>query len=249
MRFLILIFTGWIHAAPLPVRGQHLDELTKKDKMFLLWNKISNGPFVLVAFLYINWDPNFLWEPKDMTWMNILVPFPVFFIVYDFFYTLGHMFLHQKGIYALIHKHHHRQQAPSRGSTDALNVHPLEYAFGQYSAILTMFLMCRFMQMHLVCGNLIMFATNAASCFNHQRYDIKIPFFFGINLYESKCHDLHHRIPNVNFGQYIQLWDWVFGSHRSYSYHTKDPIDPMNQLDAKTGRTLAYGKTHQKKQS
>jgi len=226
-----------------------LDELTKKDKMFLLWNKISNGPFVLVAFLYINWDPNFLWEPKDMTWMNILVPFPVFFIVYDFFYTLGHMFLHQKGIYALIHKHHHRQQAPSRGSTDALNVHPLEYAFGQYSAILTMFLMCRFMQMHLVCGNLIMFATNAASCFNHQRYDIKIPFFFGINLYESKCHDLHHRIPNVNFGQYIQLWDWVFGSHRSYSYHTKDPIDPMNQLDAKTGRTLAYGKTHQKKQS
>lgn len=137
----------------------------------------------------------------------------------------------------------------SRGSTDALNVHPLEYAFGQYTAILAIFIVCRFGQMHLVCGNLIMFATNAASCFNHQRFDIKIPFFFGINLYESKCHDLHHRIPNVNFGQYIMLWDWIFGSHRPYSHHSKDPIDPMNQLDAKTGKTLAHTKAQQKKVS
>ena len=94
------------------MRGHHLDELTQKDKMFLFWNKISNGPFVLAAFMYINWDPNFLWDPKDLTWTNVVAPFPVFFIVYDFFYTLGHMFLHQKEIYAHIHKHHHRQQAP-----------------------------------------------------------------------------------------------------------------------------------------
>lgn len=237
----------WIHAKHLPVRGHHLDVLTRKDKFYLLLNKISNGPFVLVAFMYVNWDPNFLWDPKEMTMMNVAAPFPIFFMVYDFFYTLGHMFLHQKGIYALIHKHHHRQQAPSRGSTDALNVHPLEYAFGQYNAIWTLFLMCRFMQIHIVGGNLIMFATNAASCFNHQRFDIKIPLFFGINLYESKCHDLHHRIPNVNFGQYIMLWDWIFGTHRPYSVHDKDPVDEQNQLDYKTGQTLAFVNSQKKR--
>jgi len=109
-----------------------------------------------------------------------------------------------------------------------------------------MFLICRFMPMHIVCGNLIMFATNAASCFNHQRYDIKVPFLFGINLYESKSHDLHHRIPNVNFGQYIQLWDWIFGSHRPYRMLEKYEIDPMNQLDPKTGQTLAFAKSQKK---
>jgi sterol desaturase/sphingolipid hydroxylase (fatty acid hydroxylase superfamily) len=123
----------------------------------------------------------------------------------------------------------------------------VEYFFGQYLAIWSMFLICRFTQMHVVGGNLIMFATNAASCFNHQRYDIKIPFFgTGINLYESKAHDLHHRIPNVNYGQYIQLWDWVFGTHRPYKVHEKDPINPLNQLDATTGQTLAHEKQHKK---
>ena len=102
----------WINAKHLPVRGHHLDVFGRKDRLYLLWNKIANGPFVILAFMYINWDPNYLWRPEEMTLKNVFLPFPLFFIIYDFFYTLGHCFLHQKGIYALIHKHHHRQQAP-----------------------------------------------------------------------------------------------------------------------------------------
>ena len=32
----------------------------------------------------------------------------------------------------------------------------------------------------------------------------------------NRAHDLHHRNPNVNFGQYLTLWDRVFGSYMSY---------------------------------
>lgn len=95
-----------------------------------------------------------------------------------------------------------------------------------------------------------MVATNAASCFNHQRFDIKIPLFgTKINLYESKAHDLHHLIPSVNFGQYIQLWDWVFGTHRPYFLHEKGPVDPTKQLDHKTGETRAEVKALREKAS
>jgi hypothetical protein len=35
-------------------------------------------------------------------------------------------------VYRLVHKHHHRQHAPSRGNTDAVNVHPFEFVVGEY---------------------------------------------------------------------------------------------------------------------
>ena len=42
--------------------------------------------------------------------------------------------------YGLIHKHHHRQKAPSRGNIDAINVHPFEFAVGEYLHLLTVYL-------------------------------------------------------------------------------------------------------------
>jgi sterol desaturase/sphingolipid hydroxylase (fatty acid hydroxylase superfamily) len=47
---------------------------------------------------------------------------------------------------------------------------------------------------------------------NHTRYDINI---FGV--YSVKIHDVHHSAsPESNYGQYIMLWDYIFGSFRSY---------------------------------
>jgi sterol desaturase/sphingolipid hydroxylase (fatty acid hydroxylase superfamily) len=43
---------------------------------------------------------------------NVLVPLPIFFIVYDFFYTILHWSLHIKAVYRFVHKHHHHQKAP-----------------------------------------------------------------------------------------------------------------------------------------
>jgi sterol desaturase/sphingolipid hydroxylase (fatty acid hydroxylase superfamily) len=39
-----------------------------------------------------------------------------------------------------IHKHHHRQKAPSRGTADAINVHPFEFVCGEYNHLLAIYL-------------------------------------------------------------------------------------------------------------
>jgi len=48
---------------------------------------------------------------------------------------------------------------------------------------------------------------------NHTRFDIVISLF-GYKLYDSKAHDVHHCIPQSNYGQYMMLWDYIFGSYR-----------------------------------
>jgi len=47
---------------------------------------------------------------------------------------------------------------------------------------------------------------------NHTRYDVNIPY-----LYSVKVHDVHHRIPESNYGQYTMFWDKLFGSYRDYN--------------------------------
>jgi sterol desaturase/sphingolipid hydroxylase (fatty acid hydroxylase superfamily) len=72
-----------------------------------------------------------LWDFEQATAMNTAGSFVGLFVVYDFFYTPFHIALHQPSVYWLVHKHHHRQKAPSRGNTDGINVHPFEFAFGE----------------------------------------------------------------------------------------------------------------------
>jgi sterol desaturase/sphingolipid hydroxylase (fatty acid hydroxylase superfamily) len=38
--------------------------------------------------------------------------------------------------------------------------------------------------------------------------------------YTVKNHDVHHRLPESNYGQYIMLWDHIFGSYRPYNEKT-----------------------------
>jgi sterol desaturase/sphingolipid hydroxylase (fatty acid hydroxylase superfamily) len=72
---------------------------------------------------------------------------------------------------------------------------------------------------------------------NHTRHDVAISNVkAGWTLYDSKHHDVHHRIPQSNYGQYTVLWDRVFGTFREYD--EKDRVNPAYQLDPCTGRTI-----------
>jgi hypothetical protein len=33
-------------------------------------------------------------------------------------------------------------------------------------------------------------------------------------IYDSKAHDVHHRIPQSNYGQYSMIWDYLIGTYR-----------------------------------
>lgn len=176
-----------------------------------------------------------------MTVRNTILPIIPIFIIYDFFYTLLHWALHIQAIYGYIHKHHHRQKAPSRASVDAVNVHPIEFFLGEYNHMLAIIIYttCLGQKIHLISVGLYLLTGAALASFNHTRFDTQIRFF-GITLYDSKWHDVHHRIPQSNYGQYINLWDIIFGSFRMYD--TNDRINPINQLDFKTGKSLNYKK-------
>jgi sterol desaturase/sphingolipid hydroxylase (fatty acid hydroxylase superfamily) len=142
------------------------------------------------------------------------LPLVPIFVIYDFFYTALHWFLHLKSVYPHVHKHHHVQKAPSRANVDAINVHPLEFFLGEYNHLLALWLCCRCVcQVHVV-GSLLFLVVGAVLAgINHTRYDVTLGYGDFL-LFDSKAHDVHHRIPQSNYGQYIMLWDVVFGTFR-----------------------------------
>lgn len=123
--------------------------LTWKDKLYIAIAKISTALFVYHVYEFIRNTEisrmcvDFHWH-TSVTPSSSHVPLPslqrsllwlplhlvLLFVIYDFFYTLFHWALHWPPIYPLIHKHHHRQMSPFRGSTDAINDNPIEYISG-----------------------------------------------------------------------------------------------------------------------
>ena len=155
-----------------------------------------------------------------MSVTNILLPLPALFIVFDFFYTILHWALHIKAIYGFIHKHHHHQKAPSRANVDAINVHPIEFFLGEYNHLWALYLCCAIGQwkIHVVGTILFLAVGGVLAGWNHTRFDIVVQIF-GIPIFDSKVHDVHHRIPQSNYGQYIMVWDYLFGTFRYVHIH------------------------------
>eukprot|EP00985_Skeletonema_marinoi_P007680 scaffold3418_cov155-Skeletonema_marinoi.AAC.2 len=128
-----------------------------KDYTFIMINKCMTGLFVYCYFGYL-WSVRKLddddshgdccnkhggqgiFTTTNLSIHNTILPLPLLFIIYDFFYTLLHWFLHMKSVYAHVHKHHHFQKAPSRANIDAVNVHPLEFFLGEFNHILALVL-------------------------------------------------------------------------------------------------------------
>mmetsp|Transcript_18822 Transcript_18822/g.38993 ORF Transcript_18822/g.38993 Transcript_18822/m.38993 type:complete len:352 (-) Transcript_18822:665-1720(-) len=230
----------WWQSKQIPVRGKHLDELTTKDIVFIGISKAGTAPFVYWYLRFIYSDDQsdrFDWDVTDFNFVNTFLALCALFVVYDFFYTALHWFLHIKSVYGWVHKHHHVQKAPSRANVDAVNVHPVEFILGEYNHLWALFLVTRVMNVHFVTTIAFLGIGGFLAGLNHTRFDVVIPVL-GWTLYDSKVHDVHHRIPQSNYGQYIMLWDHVFGTFRSYN--PNDRVNPDSQLDPKTGKTVGY---------
>eukprot|EP00578_Thalassiosira_sp_NH16_P031307 CAMPEP_0181078922 /NCGR_PEP_ID=MMETSP1071-20121207/1748_1 /TAXON_ID=35127 /ORGANISM="Thalassiosira sp., Strain NH16" /LENGTH=410 /DNA_ID=CAMNT_0023160277 /DNA_START=1 /DNA_END=1231 /DNA_ORIENTATION=- len=217
-----------------------------------------------------------IWSTSELSLANTLLPLPLLFVTYDFFYTLLHWLLHVKGIYAYVHKHHHHQKAPSRANTDAVNVHPLEFFLGEFNHVLALRLVVRGMptivgfhgtDVSWVGATLFIALGGILAGLNHTRHDVvaRVPRLVpplltgssscgvggsevdtngtsvgvgggGWTVFDSKHHDVHHRIPQSNYGQYTVFWDRIFGTFREYDEN--DRVNPAYQLDPATGKTI-----------
>ena len=176
--------------------------------VFITINKLSTIFFVYNAAQVMYFTPTIYKLPSELSISNTLGSLVGFYLFYDLCYLCFHQFLHLRPVYPLIHKHHHRQKAPSRGNADAINVHPIEFLGGEYLHLLTIYLI----PCHLYTAILFIILGGILASLNHTRFDVNIPGLFSV-----KAHDVHHRMPESNYAQYTMIWDRLFGSYRSYS--------------------------------
>jgi sterol desaturase/sphingolipid hydroxylase (fatty acid hydroxylase superfamily) len=66
-------------------------------------------------------------------------------------------------------------------------------------------------------------------------------------LFDSKDHDVHHRLPRSNYGQYTMLWDRLFGTHRPYN--PRDRVNPKAQLNPQTNKSYEYEEQRRKEKA
>lgn len=147
-----------------------------QDYAFITFNRIVTIPFMYV-FLYIAWHHDGIpLDPRQLTLANTLLPLPLLFVVYDFVYTIMHRVMHINVLYPLVHKHHHRQHSPSRGNTDAVNVHPLEFALGEFLHIGSALALLHVgMEIHAITLLVFILVGGVLASLNHTRFDVRIP--------------------------------------------------------------------------
>jgi sterol desaturase/sphingolipid hydroxylase (fatty acid hydroxylase superfamily) len=183
--------------------------------------------FVYHVIWVTNNTPTIEWASDKATLYNTFGSLCCFYVVYDFMYMWFHRILHIRALYPYIHKHHHRQKAPSRGNLDAINVHPFEFLTGEYLHLLVVWLI----PCHIYAVVAFILLGGIFASLNHTRHDIRIPPF----IYEVRVHDVHHRLPESNYGQYIMLWDRIFGSYVPYNdKFSVSSRDSDDKLDTKS---------------
>lgn len=204
----LALFSG---AEKIPMKARHHDVLTRTDRAFIFINKLMATAFVRHTLRFIWTCPRIKWDAEEADVLNTGAALVAIVVVYDFFYTLFHRALHIRAIYPYIHKHHHVQLAPSRGNPDAINVHPFEFLCGEYNHLFAVFLVTRVMDVHVAAPAIFILVGGMLASLNHTRFNIEVP-----GIYDVKAHDVHHRVPQSNYGQYIMLWDRLMGSFRPY---------------------------------
>lgn len=94
-----------------------LDTLEFKDKALIVFNRMC-VPLLTMGTLWFTWThPEHVeWDLDKATPLNTVGSVAALFLLYDLVYAPYHRLLHLRSlcglpVYALIHKHHHRQRA------------------------------------------------------------------------------------------------------------------------------------------
>lgn len=88
----------------IPERGQHLDELSTRDRAYISFNKCITPIFAYHVVRLIWSSPSYPWGITEITFSNTIICLLCMFVIYDFFYYWFHRFLHLKFIYPWVHK-------------------------------------------------------------------------------------------------------------------------------------------------
>jgi sterol desaturase/sphingolipid hydroxylase (fatty acid hydroxylase superfamily) len=228
--------------ARLEVRAKRLEdpELRWTDYAFVTCNKLVTVAYVVYAATsirqaeWVAWEAAREWSPWAHA-AGCLATVLLALGCYDLIYVPFHRLLHVPALYPYVHKHHHRQAVPFRGTFDGINTHPLEFAFGEFLHVWALHVAGGFATQVLgvrlpAWGALAFLVTGGLmASLNHTRFGIRIPF-----VYDVRTHDVHHRKPRSNYCQFVPWFDMLYGSFEEY--RTKEEAR-QERLEARKART------------
>jgi sterol desaturase/sphingolipid hydroxylase (fatty acid hydroxylase superfamily) len=188
--------------------------IARQDVIFLFLNSIIEFVFLqhTIVFLLSLSSPSVSFSfssPSGPPFFLLCVWLLV--VTDDLFYTPLHMLLHQKTMYRLVHKHHHKSFFPTRGYSDAGNEHPVEQIcalYLHYASLLLVSFAVGGIHPLSVLVHMVLKATGAI--LNHSGRDIRVSLF-GID-YSVRHHATHHSLLKKNFAQYVMFYDRLAGS-------------------------------------
>jgi len=197
------------HIRPrVPAGGQALWKRGWKDYAFIAFNKAATVGFSYHLAHYCYYSASMPRLASELTVLNTLIAFPLLYVVYDLPYSMFHRALHINALYALIHKHHHREAAPVHGHDDAVNTHPFEFVVGEYLHLLAVHLVALSVGCHMATAVAFISLGGIMASLSHTRFDIDVRLG-PVTLFCVKDHDTHHKMLKGNYGQYTQVWDQV----------------------------------------
>ena len=180
-----------------------------KDYAYIYINRVITVPFLFHALAFAD-----SLTTADASFLTIVAPVPLLFVLYDLVYAPLHAAAHAfEPLYKAVHKHHHRQVAPFRGADDAVNTHPVEYCIGMWIHLLVAaaVVYCG-VPLHPTALVIFIGLGSLLAAANHTRVEVAIPYFFN-----SNEHDTHHRFSRYNYAQYTCVWDRLVGTFRAWT--------------------------------
>lgn len=141
----------------------------------------------------------------DYGWAYTIASTAALFVIIDALAYWSHRMLHQKTLFRLFHRWHHRYVATTPFVVTAM--HPVEFLIFQAATFLPLFIL----PFHYVSVIVVLVYTLVFNIVDHSgvRLVSRIPWQ-GPSTY----HDDHHVHFHCNFGQHLMLWDRIHGTLR-----------------------------------
>lgn len=177
------------------------------------WSILSSLVFALlcaISLLAYQYDLTAIYvDVETYSWAYFFVSPVIVLFLYETYYYWLHRWMHQPGIFKIVHKVHHDSMLPTVFT--AFSFHPLE-ALLQFIFFPILIL---FLPLHPIMMGIIFTVLTISAMVNHSGKEIYGRGSLPKHIIGSAHHDLHHRMFRYNFGLTLTWWDkWMKTEHK-----------------------------------
>ncbi len=163
---------------------------------------VTGSPMIQgFSMLAEKWQLGFMYnDVSQYGWVWWVVSLPIYVLLWDLWFYVGHLALHWRPIYRLSHFRHHACRPPVPWSGIAID--PIETVF---SGILPYVAPLFFLPFHTYTVYALNIALMGWALVVHSSMNFTGNWFF----FSTKDHNLHHTfgLKNVNFAAVFAIWD------------------------------------------